>query len=926
MTDPIHDLHALGQSIWYDNIARRLLENGELKGMIERGEIRGMTSNPSIFQNAIAKSKDYDSALVTMAWAGYSTGEILEQLVLEDIQVAADLLLPLYHSSQGGDGYISLEVSPRLAYDSAGTLAETQRLWQAVDRPNLMIKIPATRLGLLAVRKAIAAGINVNVTLIFSLTRYQEVMEAYLAGLEDRLGQGKSVESIASVASFFVSRMDSKVDQLLEMVIAQGGKNASPGKRLLGKSAVANARLAYQSFLKVFRSERFEMLKEQDARLQRPLWASTSTKNPAYADTLYVDALVGPDTINTVPPQTLRAFADHGKASLTIDQEINEAKQVFRGLERLGISVGKVTEELEEEGVKAFSDAYDALLDTLETRRAAAEQDLGCLASYTRRRVAKFETQQVPARLHAIDPTLWTTDPGGQAEIRQRLGWLNLPTSSRKMVAEVEKFAAEVKKAGFTHGLLLGMGGSSLAPEVMSEVYGKPKAGLELFILDSTDPAAVKAAGRRSPLEKTLYIVASKSGGTAEGTAFLDYFWKKAEDTVGEQKGQHFIAITDPNTSLAKLAKERHFRKIFLADPTVGGRFSALSAFGVVPAGLMGYDLARFLSQGEWMSRQCAADMPAGRNPGLVLGALLGEAALQGRDKLTLWADPELESFGSWLEQLVAESTGKMGLGIVPIDGEAWMGHKFYGRDRLFVYLRRSGKYNRKLEQIRKQGQPAIVLDMPAKEDLAAEFYRWEVATAAACSVLGVNAFDQPDVQDSKTRTIHKIQEYKNRGKFDEGEAAWQEGGLRLYGTGEISKAKDLVDALHIFLGQGRAGNYVAINAYLPRTISMKRLLQRLRTVIGEKTGLATTVGFGPRFLHSTGQLHKGGSDRGMFLQITLDVEDDLPIPNQGITFGTLERAQALGDLEALQGRGRRVLRMHFNSLGGLESLIRSLG
>ena len=926
MTDPIHDLHALGQSIWYDNIERRLLENGELRGMIERGDIRGMTSNPSIFQNAIAKSQDYDSALVTMAWAGYSTGEILEQLVLEDIRAAADLLLPLYRSSQGGDGYISLEVSPRLAYDSAGTLAEAQRLWQVVDRPNLMIKIPATRPGLLAVRKAIAAGINVNVTLIFALTRYQEVMEAYLAGLEDRLRQEKSVEAIASVASFFVSRMDSKVDKLLEKVAAQGGKKSSQAKRLLGKSAVANARLAYQSFRMVFQSDRFEALKEQDARLQRPLWASTSTKNPAYADTLYVDSLIGPDTINTVPPQTLKAFADHGNASLTIDQGIDEAKQVFRELERLGISLGKVTEELEDEGVKAFSDAYDALLDTLEARRASAEKELGCLASYTRRRVGKFEVQQVPARLHAIDPTLWTTDPGGQAEIRQRLGWLNLPTSSRKMIPEVEKFADEVKKAGFTHVLLLGMGGSSLAPEVMSEVYGKPKAGLELTILDSTDPAAVKAASRRSPLEKTLFIVASKSGGTAEGTAFLDYFWKRAEDVVGEQKGQHFVAITDPDTSLVKLAKERKFRKIFLADPTVGGRFSALSAFGLVPAALMGYDVALLLSRAEWMSKQCAADMPAGRSPGLVLGALLGEATLQGRDKLTLWADPGLEFFGAWLEQLVAESTGKMGLGIVPIDAEALMSPAFYGRDRLFVYLRRSGKYNRKLEQLRKQGQPAIVLDVAAKEDLGVEFYRWEVATAAACAVLGVNAFDQPDVQDSKTRTIHKIQEYKKRGKFDEGEAAWDDEGVRLFGMGEIGKAKDLADALQIFFEQGRPGNYVAINAYLPRNAAMKRLLLQLRSAIGEKTGLATTVGFGPRFLHSTGQLHKGGSDRGLFLQITCEVEDDLPIPNQGITFGTLEHAQALGDLEALQGRGRRALRVHFSRLDGLERLIRSLG
>ena len=930
MGNPIQEIHALGQSIWYDNISRRLLENGELKQMIERGDIRGMTSNPSIFQNAIAKTNDYDTALVTMAWAGYTTREIFDRLVLEDIRAAADLFLPLYHRTQGRDGYVSLEVNPRLAHDSPGTLAEALLLWQAVERPNLMIKIPGTREGLEAVRKAIAAGLNVNVTLIFSLKRYQEVMEAYLAGLEERLAEGKPVEMIASVASFFVSRIDSKVDKLLEDLIRQGGQKAIRAQALLGKAAVANARLAYQQFRGVFESERFERLKARGARLQRPLWASTSTKNPAYPDTLYVDALIGPDTINTMPPQTLLAFSEHGHASLSLEEDVEgdeyiETGRVFTRLKKLGISMGRVTEELEEEGVRIFREAFEALLDTLEKRRSEAQEGLGSLASPVARRVAQFEEQHIPARLHAVDPSIWTADLTGQAEIRKRLGWLNLPQSSQELVPELVRFSAEVYKAGLTQALLLGMGGSSLAPEVLRRIYGVPEAGLELTILDSTDPAQVRAAGRRSPVEKTLVIVSSKSGGTAEVNAYLDYFWARAKRRLGEGAGQHFIAITDPGTSLEKLAKERGFRRVFLADPSVGGRFSALTAFGLVPAALMGLDLLNFLSRAAWMARQCAADMPAGRNPGLVLGAVLGEAAMQGRDKLTLLADPRLESFGAWLEQLVAESSGKLGRGIVPIDGEPLAKPGLYGKDRLFVYLRCTGKYDRVLARLRKKGQPVVVLDVPTKDDLAVEFYRWEVATAAACAVLGVNAFDQPDVQDNKTRTVDKITAYQQAGSFNEGETAWESEGARLFGLSPVGKAKDLAEALGIFLNQARVGDYVALNAYLPRNRRMQALLRKLRVVVRRRTGLATTVGFGPRFLHSTGQLHKGGPDNGLFLQITAEPERDLPIPNQGMTFGTLERAQALGDLETLQSRGRRVLRVHFKRLAELAILIRHL-
>jgi transaldolase len=365
-------LHAVGQSAWYDNIQRGLLVNGALDGMIARGEIRGVTSNPTIFMNAI-KSHDYDAGLVPLAKAGKSAEEIFWQLAIEDIQAAADLFRPMYEESGEGDGYVSLEVNPYLAQDAEGTLAAAKWIWQSVDRPNLMVKIPATKAGLPAITAAIAAGINVNVTLIFSNERYAAVMEAYRKGLEKRAAEGLPISSIASVASFFVSRVDTKVDGHLMGMIDRGGTRAGKAEGLLGEAAIANARLAYAYFKEVVAANRFQALKAKGARVQRPLWASTGTKNPKYRDVVYVEELIGPDTVNTVPPQTLAAFLDHGKVRPgSLEENVAEAEQVLAALEALGISMNAVTGELEQEGVKSFSDAFAALLAAVEARRKAA--------------------------------------------------------------------------------------------------------------------------------------------------------------------------------------------------------------------------------------------------------------------------------------------------------------------------------------------------------------------------------------------------------------------------------------------------------------------------------------------------------------------------------------------------------------------------
>ncbi len=903
MSASISTLHALGQSIWYDNISRQMLENGELAGMIARGEIRGITSNPSIFRNAIANSHDYDSALIPMAWAGWNKEQVYEQLAFEDIRAACDLFQPLYRESNCGDGYVSLEVSPKLAHDTAGTIAAAQRLWKTVNRPNLLIKIPATLEGLPAIRQTIAAGINVNITLIFSLTRYQQVMDAYISGLEDRISRGLPVDRIASVASFFVSRIDKKVDPL--------------APQLKGQISIANARLAYQSFRQVFESPRFKALQAKGARFQRPLWASTSTKhNPDLPKTIYIESLIGPNTVNTVPPMAFEPFRDHGVAKLTLETGLAEARKAFEDLAASGVSMDQVTRELEDEGVKAFADDYDALLNTIESRCQPIAAELGPLGKLVSARVTQLENDSTPARLWDGDAVLWTKNPKGQDEVRQRMGWLKLPETSRSFINDLSSFAGQVRVDRIDHILLLGMGGSSLAPEVLSLIFSllsSPQAPgqeavpvVKFAILDSTDPGQVRATARRFPVERTLFIVSSKSGGTAEVNAFLDYFWARAQRKLGAKTADHFIAITDPGTTLDKLANERKFRRTFPGDPHVGGRFSALSLFGLVPAALLGIDNAKFLDRASKMMAQCGKDFPAPRNPGLVLGAILGEAALHGRDKLTMIADPPLASFGSWLEQLVAESSGKDGKGIVPVDLEPLAAPQAYGSDRLFVYLRSSGKHERAVSRLRKAGFPVLTFPMTDPYDLSAEFYRWEFAIAVACAILYVNAFDQPDVQDSKDRTKANIKGYHETGKFVEGKRI----------------SPDDKVALKPFLAQAQPGDYVALNAYLPRNRQMAALLRRLRVAIRKQTGRATTVGFGPRFLHSTGQLHKGGNKNGLFLQITADPVTEIQIPEEAISFGILERAQSLGDLDALLGRGRRALRVHLSGPLELRKLV----
>ena len=899
MTNSIEETQRLGQSIWYDNIRRSLLTSGELERLIGLG-VTGVTSNPTIFEKAIAGSTDYDEPLMALARSGTSVAEMYEALAVEDIRAAADLLRPVYDRTAGADGYVSLEVSPTLAHDTAKTVADSLRLFAALDRPNTMIKVPATREGIPAIRSLIGRGINVNVTLIFSLEAYQGVMEAYIGGLEELVASGGEVSRVASVASFFVSRVDTAVDALLEEHI-RGGQSGL--ETLLGKAAVANAKLAYQAFQGAFGVGRFAALRDRGARVQRPLWASTGTKNPAYSDVLYLESLIGPETVNTVPPQTLTAFLKHGRAEATLGQDIVAAQETMASLERAGISVEGVTSTLLAEGVASFAGSFDKLLANVGEKQARllardhshAEVSLGELLPDVEATLAGLQAREVMERIWRRDHTVWRPDP---KEIADRLGWLTVTDQMVEQLPALEAFAVEVRDAGFRHVVLLGMGGSSLGPEVLRQTFGNAPSYPELIVLDSTVPAWVQAVTETVDPARSLFLVSSKSGGTLEPNILYRHFRALVESVVGKERaGGHFVAITDGGTPLERLAQEEGFRRIFLNPADIGGRYSVLSYFGLVPAALAGMDVGTLLDRADCMREGCASFLLAHEDPGAWLGATLATLAWKGRDKLTIVPSPAIGGFGLWVEQLIAESTGKEGKGIVPVAGEPLVDPIYYGEDRLFVYLRLEGDNNARtdvsVERIRAAGQPVLQLELRDRHDLGAEFFRWELATAVAGALLGIHPFDQPSVQAAKDETDRVLAEHRDSGRLPQVESP---------------------DSLWQLLDRAEPGDYLAIMVYARPTLELDGALASLRQRVLERHRIATTLGYGPRFLHSTGQLHKGGPDSGLFLQLTEGHKEELSIPGEEYSFSVLADAQALGDLRALQALGRRVARVRLDA------------
>ncbi|MGQ9921823.1 MAG: bifunctional transaldolase/phosoglucose isomerase [Desulfobacca sp.] len=934
--NPLQLLETYGQSVWLDYIHRGLLTSGELQQLIESDGVLGVTSNPAIFDQAISGSTAYDADIRNLALQGRNVEEIYLALAISDIQGAADLLRPIYDRLSGQDGFVSLEVNPHLAYNTTGTIREAQRLWAEVDRPNVFIKVPGTAAGLPAITQLIGDGINVNVTLLFGLPRYQEVAEAYLAGLEARVTKGLPVDRVASVASFFLSRIDVLVDPRLEDIVSKGGPLAETAAALKGQVAIASAKAAYALYQRIVASQRFQVLAAKGARPQRLLWASTSTKNPGYSDIKYVEPLIGPQTINTMPLETLNAYRDHGRPAPLLEDGQAEAVSILQDLPKLGIDLNQVTQQLEAEGVEKFNKPYDHLLQSLEEKRQVALKEPvnsymffpGSRRSDFSILLASLSRQNFGVRLWAKDPTLWSSDTDKLENIKNSLGWLEAPGKMLDRWDDLQSFAQAVFNNGCRQVVHMGMGGSSLAPLAFQRILSPGDGGLPLLVLDTTDPETIKKVASQIPLADTLFIIASKSGTTAEPLAFGEYFYARVKEIKGDRAGEHFVVITNPGTKLESLARERNFFRIFLNFSDIGGRYAALSYFGLVPAVLMALDVPEMLRRALNMARACGPQAALSENPGVSLGAILGELGRRGRNKVSFLTSATLVPLGMWLEQLLAESTGKEGVGILPVVGEPLGTNQVYGADRVFVCLCLDTEVNDEMERavtlLRAAGQPVILIMLKDRLDLSQEFFRWEMATATAGAVLGINPFDQPNVQESKDNTNRLLDLVRDAGRLPEENLPLAAEPLSI-DAAEILGT--LENTLVHFLEQAQMGDYLAILAYVPENDPTEQVFTEIRRLLRDRLKIATTIGYGPRYLHSTGQFHKGGPNTGLFLLLTADHDVDVEIPGQPYTFGVFQRAQALGDFEALRRHGRRVLRLHLGKniplgLGRLHQIL----
>ena len=876
---PLQALHDKGESIWLDNIRRGMLDSGELQRYIENYALTGLTSNPTIFEHAIAGGSDYDASIERHRDEKTPDVEsIFFELAIEDLTRAADLFRPVFDETDGSDGFVSLELSPELADDTKGSIKQALKLSRKASRPNVLIKVPGTKAGAGAIEELIYQGVPVNVTLLFSPDQYVAAAEAYMRGIERRIGDGKTPK-VASVASLFISRWDkASVDHLPD--------------KLKNRLGIAISMQTYREYRRLYASERWRKLEEAGAKPQKLLWASTGVKDPSLPEGYYVTELAAPNTVATLPEETLLAFARNGQVNGLLDEDGGDADEVIEAINKAGVDTNELAADLQEDGKKKFSDSYHKLLARIEKKLAELQEAgnreseaFGELAEGIEQTIAGLERDRTVARIWERDHTLWQKNPD---EVANRLGWLDSPTQMLEEVPRLEAFVESLREDGITHVLWSGMGGSSLFPQVLQQAFADA-GGLRMTVLDSSNPATVNDALEDLPADKTLYLFASKSGGTLETRCHLDLCWSRVNNPA------RYAVITDRGSELGKIAEDRGFRQVFYNNPDIGGRYSALSHFGLVAAALLGVDVEELLERARQMIAACKATDKTEENPGVRFGAALGYAALHGRDKLTLVMPPEIARFGAWLEQLIAESTGKHGVGILPVADEPLGKPAVYGDDRFFVCIgdnsdlgqvasRNHGAVEN-LGALKDIRHPVIRLPYVDRYSIGAECFRWEFAIAIAGKVLGINPFDQPNVEAAKKAAGQVLKD----------------------GIPELP-----VTAAQDALKLVKPGDYLAIQAYVKADSEHYAGLQRARMALRDKLGVATTLGLGPRYLHSTGQLHKGGRNNGVFIQVVDDLEPDVDIPGRDYGFRQVFEAQAAGDYLALQDHQRRVYRVRF--------------
>jgi len=919
----LHELHQLGQSTWLNYLRHSFIRSGELGERVKNG-IQGLTANARVYERAIAGSGDYDAAIRRAVIDGQPARLIHEALMVDDIQRAADVLHPVFEESNRRDGFVSYELDPALLSDAATAVAGVRHFAHLVDRFNVMAEVPATVSGVAAIRALVADGVSVNATHLFSIGDYENVAAAYIDGLREYVDSHSVWRTMpTAVASFSLAPIDAAVDAWL----SEAGR-----PDLRGKTAVALAKALYARFRELFDSPEWARLATKGARPLRPKWTRVTPANFQYDSNFYVNQLIGPDTIVTLPLMTLDAFLRAGQPAETLTDGLDAAKSHLAELRALGLDLDALTARLQRDHLLASEKRFHSLVQTIIHKRDDLDSDyrpvtaeLGTAKPAVEEGLQALCRHRIICRIWAYDYTVWKPKP---TEITNRLGWLHIMDALADKVDRLNGLTEQLVAEGYTHALLLGMGGSSLAPELFQKAMGRPSRPanlpfpfLDLVVVDTTDADAVRAAEAAVDLTKTIVIVSTKSGGTVETLSAFKYFYNRLLEQVSpEQVGRHFIGITDGGSKITELGARYGFRDLFLNDPNIGGRYSALSYFGLLPAALVGVDVAELLERAAVAAANatvCHCEA-IGNNQAAFLGAALGRLGLAGRDKVTFLTSPALASFGDWVEQLIAESLGKEGKGILPVVGEPPAPVETYGADRLFVHLKlaKDHTHDRFVAELAAAGHPVITLQLKDLYDIGGQFVLWEMATAIAGHFLGINPFDQPNVEEAKIKARAVVAEYAAQGSLPAGEFV------------PLQAAK-----LQEFLGHAKPGDYVAIQAYVQTTPATDAALKALRQAIHLRTGLATTVGYGPRFLHSTGQLHKGDRGNGLFIQFVSDAKQDVAIPDEAgaeassMTFDVLKQAQALGDARALRDAHRRVIACHVGTdpVGALSELAAKL-
>lgn len=936
--------------LWFHHIGRALLRSGELNQLVDEHRLAGFTTEPALLEREIGEGTAYDDAIRESP--AVDPHPIFEGLLIEDVRAAADVLRPVYEESGRAAGYISFDLPP--LDTPQAKLREAKRLFAAIDRPNVMVKIPGKLTDLTAIEEALFAGVNVHVTMVYSVQTYVSNAQNYITALERRLYAGLPVDQVASIISFGLALVDGMVDRHLENNIRAAQNRAdtmrvTANNELLGKVGIANARVAHRRFCDLFNGERFAALRAAGGHPQRILWADLQPHSPIQPPLMYLDGLAptANDTLFMVNRPLLQRLQERSEKEPAASAGADDSTEILSRLDHIGVDLDRIGRLLQGDQEDLFAEAYNKLIARVDGKRGVLvsgfmqrqKMVLGIYRRAVEAELQRLRGQKSISRSWARDTALWTDDPDHAQIIANRLGWMSIATDGRIDRERLRALRDEAQRERWEHVVLLGMGGSSLAAEVMYRTFGRQAGYPALIVLDSTDPAAILAVERAINLDKTVFVVASKSGSTLETTMMQRYFYVKYD---AAKAGAHFIAITDPGSRLADEARALNFRHILLNPEDIGGRYSALSYFGMAPAALVGLDFERIIDAGAQMQTANGASVMGNNHPGLWLGTVMGVLAGRGCDKLTLFANQEIAAFGDWAEQLIAESTGKDGKGIIPITGATIGMPHDYGDDRLFVYMRLDHARDNLDDGVRvlqEAGHPVVILELRDRFEIGAEFYRWMFATAFAGMILGVNPFDEPNVAESKAITNRLLDQYVREGSLPRYMPILTEGDVSLYADEEMGKllaelrgqhdyeATALEGLIAAFLGLARSGEYIAFQAYLQPRAEHAELLGYIRRRARHTFRRAIMLGFGPRYLHSTGQLHKGGPNNGIFVQLTADDPEDVPIPGIPYSFSILKQAQAMGDYQALLAKGRRVLRIHFakDPLRGLQKVTRAI-